>query len=152
MAMCNCPESGALADLLTQKVKEELQITRVRGDTLGYIQRSFVGCVSDVDQNEAREVGEKAVQYGMFGDRDGSVTIKRTGHYSVDYELVPLELVAGKTRTMPDAFHLGFRSRRDRRVPAISAPIAGQWNARRLSPSAEQGAEDPGGPVMRTCT
>jgi 6-phosphofructokinase len=96
--------SGALADLLTQKVKEELQITRVRGDTLGYIQRSFVGCVSDVDQNEAREVGEKAVQYGMFGDRDGSVTIKRTGHYSVDYELVPLELVAGKTRTMPDAF------------------------------------------------
>jgi 6-phosphofructokinase 1 len=96
--------SGALADLLTQKVKEELQITRVRGDTLGYIQRSFVGCVSDVDQNEAREVGEKAVQYGMFGDRDGSVTIKRTGHYSVDYELVPLELVAGKTRIMPDAF------------------------------------------------
>ena len=96
--------SGALADLLAQKVREELQITRVRGDTLGYIQRSFVGCVSDVDQNEAREVGEKAVQYGMFGDRDGSVTIKRTGHYSVDYELVPLELVAGKTRTMPDAF------------------------------------------------
>jgi hypothetical protein len=27
------------------------------------------------------------------------VTIKRTGHYSVDYELV-----AGKTRTMPDEF------------------------------------------------
>ena len=40
----------------------------------------------------------------MFGDRDGSVTIKRTGHYPVDYELVPLEMVAGKTRTMPDEF------------------------------------------------
>jgi hypothetical protein len=41
---------------------------------------------------------------GVCRDRDGSVTIKRTGHYSVDYELVPLELVAGKTRTMPDEF------------------------------------------------
>ena len=96
--------TGALADLLSKKVKEELNIKRVRGDTLGYPQRSFVGCVSDVDQNEAREVGEKAVQFGMFGDLDGSVTIKRTGHYSVDYELAPLDLVAGKTRTMPDAF------------------------------------------------
>ena len=96
--------TGALADLLSKKVKEELKIARVRGDTLGYPQRSFVGCVSDVDQNEAREVGEKAVQFGMFGDLDGSVTIKRTGHYSVDYQLAPLDLVAGKTRTMPDAF------------------------------------------------
>ena len=96
--------SGALADLLTQQIKNKLQIKRVRGDTLGYIQRSFVGCVSDVDQREAREVGEKAVQYAMFGDRDGSVAIKRTGYYSVDYELVPLQSVAGKTRTMPDHF------------------------------------------------
>jgi 6-phosphofructokinase len=144
--------SGALADLLTQKVKEELQITRVRGDTLGYIQRSFVGCVSDVDQNEAREVGEKAVQYGMFGDRDGSVTIKRTGHYSVDYELVSAGTGCRKDPDNARHVHLGFRSRRDRRVPSISAALAGQWNARRLSPTAEQGAEDPGGKVMRTCT
>mgnify|MGYP000846269455 FL=1 len=65
---------------------------------------SFIGCVSDVDQREAREVGEKAVQFAMWGDRDGSVAIKRTGYYSADYELVPLETVAGKTRTMDDAF------------------------------------------------
>jgi 6-phosphofructokinase 1 len=32
------------------------------------------------------------------------VVIRRTGFYSVDYELVPLEVVAGKTRTMPDEF------------------------------------------------
>ena len=96
--------SGALADLLTQKIKDELKITRVRGDTLGYIQRSFIGCVSDVDQNEAREVGEKAVQYAMLGERDGSVAIRRTGDYAVSYDLVPLQTVAGKTRTMPDEF------------------------------------------------
>jgi 6-phosphofructokinase len=113
-------------------------ITRVRGDTLGYIQRSFVGCVSDVDQNEAREVGEKAVQYGMFGDRDGSVTIKRTGHYSVDYELVPLEAVAGKTRTMPDAFIAASGHDVTDAVPACTCARllgSGMPDAHRLRPN-----------------
>ncbi len=96
--------SGALADLLCEEIKTKLKLKRVRGDTLGYIQRSFIGCVSDVDQREAREVGEKAVQWAMWGGRDGSVAIKRTGFYSVDYELVPLTAVAGKTRTMEDDF------------------------------------------------
>jgi ATP-dependent phosphofructokinase / diphosphate-dependent phosphofructokinase len=96
--------TGALADLLCDQVKQKLCINRVRGDTFGYLQRSFIGCVSDVDQREAREAGEKAVQYAMWGETDGSVTIERTGYYSVDYKLVPLEDVAGKTRTMPDEF------------------------------------------------
>ena len=96
--------TGALADLLCDEIKAKLGIKRVRGDTFGYLQRSFIGCVSDVDQREAREVGEKAVQYAMWGERDGSVAIKRTGFYSVDYELLPLTDVAGKTRTMEDAF------------------------------------------------
>lgn len=96
--------TGALADLLCDEIKSKLGIKRVRGDTFGYLQRSFIGCVSDVDQREAREVGEKAVQYAMWGDRDGSVAIKRTGFYSVDYELQPLDAVAGKTRTMEDEF------------------------------------------------
>src|SRR5476651_1172641 len=95
---------GVLADMLTNEIKSKLGYNRVRGDTFGYLQRSFVGCVSDVDEREAREVGEKAVQFAMWGDSDGSVTIKRTGFYSVNYELTPLEEVAGKTRTMPDEF------------------------------------------------
>ena len=57
-----------------------------------------------MDQREAREVGEKAVQFAMWGNTNGSVDIKRTGFYSVDYELMPLEMVAGKTRTMEDEF------------------------------------------------
>ncbi|MBK6786649.1 MAG: 6-phosphofructokinase [Rubrivivax sp.] len=96
--------SGALADLLCEEIKDKLKIKRVRGDTFGYLQRSFIGCTSDVDQREAREVGEKAVQFAMWGSRDGSVAIKRTGFYSVDYELLPLADVAGKTRTMEDEF------------------------------------------------
>jgi 6-phosphofructokinase 1 len=96
--------TGALADLLCDEIKRNLGIKRVRGDTFGYVQRSFMGCVSDVDQREAREVGEKAVQYAMWGNCDGSVAIKRTGFYSVDYQLVSLDSVAGKTRVMEDEF------------------------------------------------
>jgi len=96
--------SGALADLLCDQVRARLGLKRVRGDTLGYVQRSFLGCVSDVDQREAREVGEKAVQYGFWSGRDGSVAIRRSGHYAVDYALQPLAEVAGRTRVMDDAF------------------------------------------------
>jgi 6-phosphofructokinase len=96
--------TGALADLLCGQIKDKLRIKRVRGDTFGYLQRSFLGCVSDVDQREAREVGEKAVQYAMWAGQDGSVAIRRNGFYSVAYELQPLAAVAGKTRTMEDDF------------------------------------------------
>ncbi|HMQ71247.1 MAG: 6-phosphofructokinase [Burkholderiaceae bacterium] len=96
--------TGALADLLCEEIKGKLGIKRVRGDTFGYLQRSFIGCVSDVDQREAREVGEKAVQFAFWGDCDGSVAIRRTGFYSADFVLQPLQDVAGRTRTMEDEF------------------------------------------------
>lgn len=97
--------TGALADLLADLVKEKLKIKRVRSDTFGYLQRSFAGCVSDRDAHEAREVGEKAVQYAMWDNVDGSVVIRRPlVDYSVEYDLVPLEKVGGKTRHMPDEF------------------------------------------------
>lgn len=96
--------TGALADLLTDAIKKDAGIKRVRGDTFGYLQRSFLGCVSEVDRLEAREVGVKAAQYAEWGKGDGSVTIRRVGDYAVDYKLAPLEAVAGKTRVMPAAF------------------------------------------------
>ncbi|MDD3050288.1 MAG: 6-phosphofructokinase, partial [Candidatus Cloacimonetes bacterium] len=66
--------------------------------------RSFMNCVSDVDQQEAREVGEKAAQFAIWDNRDGSITINRIGYYSVDYRLVNLKDIAGKTKHMPDNF------------------------------------------------
>jgi 6-phosphofructokinase len=96
--------SGALGDLLADYVKKNLKISRVRSDTFGYLQRSFVGCVSRVDQQEAREVGERAAQIAIWHDLDGSITIHRTGNYSVDYRLSRLDDVAAKTRRMPDNF------------------------------------------------
>ncbi|MDQ2820857.1 MAG: 6-phosphofructokinase [Pseudomonadota bacterium] len=96
--------TGALADLLCDEIKAGLGIKRVRGDTFGYLQRSFLGCVSEVDQREAREAGEQAVQFALYGDRDGSVAIQRSGNYAVNYVLLPLTDVAGKTRVMEDVF------------------------------------------------
>ncbi|RRD94942.1 6-phosphofructokinase [Clostridiales bacterium COT073_COT-073] len=96
--------TGALGDLLGNLIKEKLQIKRVRSDVFGYLQRSFIGCVSEVDQSEAREVGEKAAQYAIWNRIDGSISIERTGYYSVNYHLVPLEQIAAKTRHMPDDF------------------------------------------------
>ena len=94
--------TGALGDLLSESIKKGLGIKRVRSDTYGYLQRSFIGCVSDRD---AREAGEKAVQFAMWDNVDGSVAIRRPVlDYGVDYELVPLGNVAGKTRHMPDEF------------------------------------------------
>jgi 6-phosphofructokinase 1 len=94
----------ALADLLCEEIKSKLGIKRVRGDTFGYLQRSFAGCVSDVDRREAREVGEFAVKHAIWGACDGSVAIRRIGDYAVDYAIVKLAKVGGKTKVMADAF------------------------------------------------
>jgi 6-phosphofructokinase 1 len=96
--------TGALADLLCDEIKAKLGIKRVRGDTFGYLQRSFLGCVSDVDAREARDVGERAVQVALRNGQVGSIAIRRVGDYAVEYALQPLEAVAAKTRVMDDAF------------------------------------------------
>ena len=96
--------TGALGEKLASYVKENLGISRVRSDTFGYLQRSFMGCVSEVDQHEAREVGEKAAQFALWHNMDGSITIHRTGDYSVDYRLTSLNKVAKYTKSMPEHF------------------------------------------------
>jgi len=97
--------TGALADLLTDAIKTKTGIKRVRGDTFGYLQRSFLGCVSDVDQREARQVGEKAAQFAHFSKaKSGTVTIHRVGDYAVEYKLSRLDAVAGLTKVMADGF------------------------------------------------
>jgi len=96
--------TGALGDLLSDLIKAKTKIKRVRADTLGYLQRSFLGCVSETDASEAREVGEKAVQYAVWHSVDGSVYMKRVGDYAIEYGLQKLEDVAAKTKHMPDEF------------------------------------------------
>ena len=96
--------TGALGDLLADLIKSKTKIKRVRADTLGYLQRSFLGCVSAADASEAREVGEKAVQYAAWHNVDGSVAIRRVGEYAVEYDLLKLTDVAAKTKHMADEY------------------------------------------------
>lgn len=103
--------TGALADALVDKIKEHLEgkgivkKLRARGDTLGYIQRSFPD-LSTVDRDEALEVGRTAAKEALSGVQDGSIAIQRvsTTPYKVEFKRVPLKAVAGKTRHLPEEF------------------------------------------------
>lgn len=97
--------TGILADYFCARIKEglkDLGKLRVRGDTFGYLQRSFPGFASKVDAREARQVGRQAVKFACQG-KDGSVAIKRKPGkaYRIYLDLVDLDKVAGKTRTLP---------------------------------------------------
>lgn len=98
--------SGALGDLLAGIIKNKTNITRVRADTFGYLQRSFPGTVSEVDAKEARQAGIFAVQQAVKHNIDMSVTIKRkkTKKYQAYFECVPLKKVARNARSMPASF------------------------------------------------
>jgi 6-phosphofructokinase 1 len=99
--------SGALGDLLAAEIKRKTEISRVRADTFGYLQRSFPGVVSPVDAREARDVGALAVKQAVSGKApSGSVAIRRQPgkKYAARFDLVPLQHVARETRHMPDEF------------------------------------------------
>ena len=103
--------TGALADALVERVKQHLEKQgvvkklRARGDTLGYIQRSFPD-QSSVDREEALGLGKFAAAQALSGNVDGSCAIRRVSDdpYKSEFKLVPLKAVAGKTRHMPDEF------------------------------------------------
>ena len=98
--------SGALGDALANLIKTKTDITRVRADTFGYLQRSFPGVVSANDAKEAFAVGREAVKLATSKDIDGSVAIRRKKgkKYQVFFERVELRSVAKETRHMPDEF------------------------------------------------
>ncbi len=98
--------TGALADFLAHQLKGHLKIKRVRADTFGYLQRSFVGFQSPVDVEEATKCGQEAVKFSMR-EQSGSVAIKRLANgpdYAVDYICTELRNVAEKSKSMPDEF------------------------------------------------
>ena len=96
--------TGVLGDYLVQLVKQRLgSDLRVRADTFGYLQRSFAGCVSEVDREESRACARHAAQLAIEGVESGSIAIRRASDspYRVDYQRVELSDVAAKTRTLP---------------------------------------------------
>ncbi len=99
--------TGALGDTLSAMVKEALpKGSRVRADTFGYLQRSFPTIVSEVDAQEARDVGDFAVQHATSSAENGSVAIKRESSqpYRSSYFVTPLSTVAREATSMKDEY------------------------------------------------
>ena len=101
--------SGALGDYLSNILKTKLKIKRVRADTLGYAQRSFLGAVSEVDQKEAYNIGLMATKFSIKTSSPFSVAIKERERFDAKYNIKiimnKLEDVAGKTKVMKKEFY-----------------------------------------------
>ena len=97
--------SGALGDTLTNIVSEHIDGARVRADTFGYLQRSFLADISEVDAEEAERVGRHSV-VASLELQSGSVTLKRqlSETYYCDVDVVDLDKVAKNTKDMPEEF------------------------------------------------
>ena len=100
--------SGALGDFLSNEIKSKLNIKRVRSDTLGYTQRSFIGCRSEVDEYESKLIGKKAFTMSLKEKNSFSVAIKERENFNLAYQtnIIKRELkdIAGKTKLMPNNF------------------------------------------------
>ena len=97
--------SGALGDTLTNIVSEHIDGARVRADTFGYLQRSFLADISEVDAEEAERVGRHSV-IASLELQSGSVILKRqlSETYYCDVDVVHLDKVAKNTKDMPEEF------------------------------------------------
>ncbi|MDD3440255.1 MAG: 6-phosphofructokinase [Kiritimatiellae bacterium] len=120
--------TGALGDFLVGLIKQKTDISRVRADTFGYLQRSFPGVVSENDAKEAFAAGREAVRLATSGDIDGSVAIRRKKgkKYQVHFERVELRSVAKETRHMPDAYIAKNGCDVTKAFWDYAAPIVGQ--------------------------
>lgn len=90
-----------LGQAVERMLAEDLPGVRARVDTFGYLPRSHLGIINTTDQLEAFEVGAFAVEVADSGSF--SVALQYDGKVTRPVR-VPLEVVAGKTRHMPDDF------------------------------------------------
>ena len=126
--------SGALGDRLAELVKTKVgaklggKKLRVRADTFGYLQRSFAGYASPVDQKEARLAGRKAVAYAMRGTQDGSVAFRRrTGDtYGITCFRAKLADVARETKPLPPEYVNELGNGINESFRAYVAPLVGK--------------------------
>ena len=97
--------SGLLGDTLASIVNENIEKARVRADTFGYLQRSFIADVSEVDADEAERVGTHSVKASKHLD-SGSIILKRqfSEKYYCDVDVVELHKVAKHTKNMPEEY------------------------------------------------
>ena len=100
--------NSSLGNFLTKQIKDNLKISRVRSDTLGYPQRCFLGSASEVDQKEAFQIGVFASKVSYKNTNSFSAGIlerKKFGKYKIEFVINSLNDVAGKTKVMSNKFY-----------------------------------------------
>ena len=101
--------TGSLGDYLSDKIKINLKLSRVRADTLGYPQRSFLGSTSEVDQREAYNIGNFAVKSSNKVNFSFSAGMKErvnlNNNYKIEFKINTLTDVAGKTKVMTKEYY-----------------------------------------------
>jgi len=96
--------TGALGDALARVLREKAKVKRVRADTFGYLQRSFPGVASEVDQREAYLAGVAAAKAALKGAvPKGTIAIVREKgkKYRVAFVARPIAEAAKYTRSVP---------------------------------------------------
>ena len=99
--------TGALGDYLAKYLKQKADVKRVRADTFGYLQRSFPGIASKVDQQEGFLAGQAAVKAALKGElAKGTIAIVREKgkKYKVAFAPVPIQNAAKYTRSVPKEY------------------------------------------------
>ncbi len=96
---------GGAAEHLARLLGAHLGL-KVRIDKPNYLQRSFSTCISDVDAEEAYQVGRAAVRLAVGGQSGAMVALKRVSDdpYRCETTMVPLEEAANRERLLPDAY------------------------------------------------
>lgn len=98
-------QRGGVADYLCNLIKDRLEI-KARFDKPGTIQRVSMMCVSEVDTEEAYQVGRVAVEQALQGKSGYMITLERfpSDEYKYTTGLIKLEHVANLKKEMPNEF------------------------------------------------
>ncbi len=93
--------SQYLSELITAKTG-----IRSRSEKPGLLGRTSKALVSEIDLEEAFQVGVRSVQAALDGKSGHMVGFERTSSdpYAIDYKLIELSEVANVEKTMPDSF------------------------------------------------
>ena len=96
-------QMGGLASKLAGFVNQKTGISS-RGIELSLLQRCAAHCASKTDYDESYNAGAAAVRSALTGETDKMVSFERdmsSGNYKCNIKLAPLEIVAGKEKTVP---------------------------------------------------
>ncbi|MBA7571324.1 Pyrophosphate--fructose 6-phosphate 1-phosphotransferase [subsurface metagenome] len=98
-------QRGGVADYLCNLIKDRLEI-KARFDKPGTIQRVSMMCASEVDTEEAYQVGRVAVEQALQGKSGYMITLERfpSDEYKYTTGLMQLEHVANLKKEIPNEF------------------------------------------------